>query len=293
MANIAIIGASGNVGYRLVLKLSLYHNVVCIVRNTEKRDFSNVPNAKIVKVNDVSATDELAIAIKGCDGIIDTSSIQFSEHIFNAIQLNTIRPKHIIFTSSAGIYSKLSPGSVGRRKKGEQFIFDNYDFPWTIIRPTMIYGHLKDGNISRLIKVVNSNSVLPLIGKGDQLIQPVFIDDLIKAYDTALLNNEFYYKIFDIGGLNALSNKTLLKKIAETLNKRILYIPVNPMIAISLVRILRKYKMSPVSEEQAKRFLEDKSVDNTEFIKMFNIIPRSFEVGLAQLIDEMRRNNCL
>ena len=41
---IAIIGASGEVGFRLVQKLCLNYQLICIVRDKKKKDFSKLSN---------------------------------------------------------------------------------------------------------------------------------------------------------------------------------------------------------------------------------------------------------
>lgn len=58
---------------------------------------------------------------------------------------------------------------------------------WTLVRPTMIWGHPGDGNMSRLLRLAARLPVLPLPGDGRALQQPIHVDDLA-ALAVALLD---------------------------------------------------------------------------------------------------------
>ncbi len=151
MKRVAIIGASGEVGSRLVFQLYAKHELVAVVRNKAKRDFSAFPHMQVRELDDVRNIEALASAIADCDAIINTGYIWFAESIHKAIQLSGARIEHIIFTGSTGIFSKIHSPSAEQKRLAERFISEHYFGNWTIIRPTMIYGHKNDRNISRLV----------------------------------------------------------------------------------------------------------------------------------------------
>ena len=66
--------------------------------------------------------------------------IFFAQHIFAAINLLESKPKHIIFTGSTGVFTKLPSFDADLKRDAELFIEKKYDVPWTIIRPTNIWG---------------------------------------------------------------------------------------------------------------------------------------------------------
>ena len=293
MRKIAIIGASGEVGFKLVETLSSIYKLNCIIRDSGKKDFSALKNIQLFKVDDISNITELSRAVQGCDGIINAGYIWFAEDILYAINLNKEQPKHIIFTGSTGVFTKLPSAGAEIKRKAEVFIRENYNIPWSIIRPTMIYGHKNDRNISRLARLIERVPILPLIGKGDKLIQPVFIDDLIRSYQVAIFDRRFYHKAFNIGGLNALTNKELFQKISAALDKKTFFISFNPSLILSTVRLLRFFRINLVKEEQVNRFQEDKDVDVSKFTEAFHFTPRSIDEGLTLLIKNMKENDCL
>lgn len=220
---ITIIGASGEVGFKLVKLLANNYLIKCIVRNKNKKNLSSINNVEIFEIGDIKLTDQLSDAISNSNVIINAGYIWFAKDILKAISKSKSKPEQIIFTGSTGIYTKLYSKGAQQKRDAEKFIAQNFDFPWTIIRPTMIYGHINDGNISRLIKVLNKTPIMPIIGNGAKLIQPVFIDDLIRSFELAILNTNHYFKSYNIGANQSLSNKDLFKTVAKQLPKKIIF----------------------------------------------------------------------
>lgn len=291
--NIAIIGASGEVGFRLVNKLRDTHQIKCIVRNKNKKDFGQLKNLEIIEVKDISDVENLSIALEGSEVIINMGYIWFAQDIFKAIKDLNKKPKQIIFTGSTGIFTKLPSNAAQTKRDAELFIQKNYDMPWTIIRPTMIYGHYADRNISRIIKVLDKTPIMPIIGKGSALIQPVFIDDLLKAYETALLNERLFLKSFNIAGEYPISNKELFKTISSVLNRRVFLISLHPNLISVLLKIMSLFRFRPISQEQILRFQENKDINTIDFINNFNYTPRPFIQGVRDLVHEMKQKSCL
>lgn len=296
MPRVAIIGASGEVGYRLVQRLASRHSIVAIVRRADKRDFDACAAGREIEVRvvpDVGDTHALSAAFDGCDAIINAGYIWFAQAINDALAQCKAPPRHIVFTGSTGIYTRLPSESAQRKRLAETYIQHRLQCQWTIIRPTMIYGHKDDRNISRLVRAVDRLRVFPLIGNGSSLIQPVFIHDLVMAYEIALLNERCYGKTYNVGGGRAYSNRDLIQCAANSLGKRTLFLPVPAGLISIAVRMLSRMKLSPISQEQVMRFQENKDVDLHPFIEEFKYVPRDFEHGIGEVVHDMKRNGLL
>jgi len=279
---IAIIGASGHVGFRLVERLSSIYKIHCIVRDINKRNFSRFKNIQVFKVDDISNTVDLTNALNHCHAIINASYIGFAEEILKAIKINN-NIEHILFTGSTGIFTKLPSSSAEIKREAEKFIRDNYTIPNTIIRPTMIYGHKNDKNISKLSQVLKKVPFFPLIGRGDKLLQPVYINDLVRAYEIALFQNKFYRNSYNIAGEKPLRNKEIFQKVSAILDKKVIFISIHPYIISLTIKILWLFKLKIVSQEQIERFQENKDVNIEKFIEAFDFTPRSFDDGLIEM----------
>lgn len=285
---IAIIGATGELGFRLIPLLYHKYELNAIIRNPQKRNFSDYPNTDIYIVEDISETEKLSKAIRGCVAVINTAYIWFASPIKAALDMLDEKPKHIIFTGSTGVYTKLKNSRGAEKKRtAERFIRQYYDINYTIIRPTMIYGHRDDGNIARLVKALKKMPIFPIIGKADNLIQPVFYKDLLKAYTKALLNDKFYNKSFDIGAPKAISNKELFKLAAKESKTKVIFVHLPAAVILFAVKLLSFIKVSPVSQEQVLRFQEDKDIDITTFRKNFNFETTSISEGMKELVKDI------
>ena len=57
------------------------------------------------------------------------------------------------------------------RKSGLDFV---------VIRPAMMYG-LGDSNLSKTVSIVKSFPIIPILGTGNSLMQPVYVKDAVDA----------------------------------------------------------------------------------------------------------------
>lgn len=285
---VAILGATGELGYRLIPLLAEKYELNCIIRNPDKRDFSVYPNVNVFLVEDVTQTDKLAQAFEGCDAIINTAYIWFASEIKAALDRLKKKPEHIVFTGSTGVFTRIRNSKGAEKKRtAEHYIEQNYDINYTIIRPTMIYGHKDDGNIARLAKALKKLPLFPLIGKAENLIQPVFYKDLLKAYTVALLNSDYYQKSYNIGGPEAIPNKTLFQLTAKEIGTKVVFFKVPALLVLFFVKILSFFRISPVSEEQVLRFGEDKNIDIVPFIEAFGYTTKSINEGIKELVKDI------
>jgi nucleoside-diphosphate-sugar epimerase len=293
MNTIAVIGATGHVGFRLVQALHSSYRIVAIVRDRDKRNFSQFSGVVVRQVDDIAHVDSLAQSLDGCDAIINTGYIWFAEPIHQAVLQSGAAIRHIVFTGSTGIFTRLPSPSAESKRAAEKFIQERFRCPWTIIRPTMIYGHKDDRNISRLVQALARYPIMPMIGQGSSLIQPVLIHDLVKAYETAMLNPKYYNKSYNIGGSMAYSNRELIACTASSLGRRTRLIPLPTMLVRAAVALLSMMRLSPISREQVQRFQENKNIDLGAFITDFDYVPRDFEQGIQFLIHDMKEHGLL
>lgn len=286
---IAIIGSSGELGFRLVRRLSEHHQIKCIVRNLNKKDFGQFKNIELYQVDGIDDIEKLSLVIDGVDVVINASYIWFAEKINQAIYNTKVKPKHIIFTGSQSIFTNLLTQGAKIKKDADDYVHQKFLYSWTIIRPTMIFGHSNDKNVSKLTKTLKKIPIMPLIGNGNALIQPVYIEDIVTAYEIALLNEKFFNKAFNIASAYPVSNKSLFKMIASKLEKRVIFIPLSPNIISLIIKVLSLFKYKIISQGQVQRFQENKDVDLTEFISYFGFTPHTVEQGVDKLIKDMKQ----
>lgn len=277
---ILLTGATGFLGgYVLEELVKRGHEVTCFVRET-----SNIEKIQRLKVSfifgELDDFESICKALKDKEGLINIASLGFGHapNIVSACQKMNV--KRAIFISTTGIFTKLNPDSKDVRLEAERLIKES-DLYYTIIRPTMIYGAPKDRNMWRLVKYLKRLSILPILGDGKYLQQPVYVKDLawaiVSAYETDLSIN----KAYNISGLKALTYNQVVDVTGKALGKKVFKIHLPMKLSYNLLKIYEKVSRKPkLKAEQVLRLNENKDFSHEEAKKDFNYKPISFEEGI-------------
>ena len=79
--------------------------------------------------------------------------------------------KRVLFLSSTMRHSRFRSRQMTDVLDGEAVV-ESAQLPWTILRPSMIYG-CGDQNVSVLRNRIQTHRILPVIGGGQRLVQPL------------------------------------------------------------------------------------------------------------------------
>lgn len=286
-----ITGHSGNYFLQELIKNKYSQPIKCIIRensDTSKIDESGLNIFKII--GDLNNKNTLKLAFENVDTVLHIYNIRHSITILKeALNANV---KTVILVHTTGIFSKFKTASNDYKliEKEIDTIIRNSGkkIDVIILRPTMIYGDLKDKNISKFIKLVDKFRIIPIIDKGKNLIQPVNARDLGKAYyniitNTKKLNNNEYI----LSGDKPIEMIDVLKMISLNLNKRTYFINIPIKIAILIANLIRIFTFSKINlVEKVQRMGENRNFDHFEAKNDFNFKPISFEKGLKIEITE-------
>ena len=278
---ILLTGATGFLG-EFVLK-ELYKRGLkfkCFVRkdsNIETILQYNIPYC----VGELDDVDSICAALEGVDGLINIASLGFGHgpNIVNACE--NMNVKRAVFISTTGIFTKLNPNSKTVRLEAEDIIKKS-TLDYTIIRPTMIFGTPRDRNSWRLVKYIKNMPLIPVLGSGKYLQQPVYVRDLAWAVVSAYESNLTKRKAYNISGKNALTYNEVVDLTADALGKRIfrLHIPMNMSYAI--LTIYEKISKKPkLKAEQVLRLNENKDFSHKDAEEDFGYKPHTFEEAIS------------
>jgi nucleoside-diphosphate-sugar epimerase len=92
--------------------------------------------------------------------------------------------------------------------------------PWTILRPTLIYGSGRDQNVSAVARFVRKFGFFPVAQPASGLRQPVHADDLAQAAVAAVDNPEAYGRAFDLPGGETLTYREMVERICVAVGHR-------------------------------------------------------------------------
>src|SRR5216684_1078761 len=136
--------------------------------------------------------------------------------------------KRVVAFSSTSIVTKIESDVASEREllqrlaEGESRLIatcERYRVGWTILRPTIIYAEGRDGNVSRLARLSRRFGVLPLMGNGAGLRQPVHAEDLAIGAIAAAASAAAIDKTYALPGGETISYREMVGRIFDALDK--------------------------------------------------------------------------
>jgi len=236
---ICIIGGSGFVG-RAIAKQAVAagHQVSVGCRHPERARDMLIEGVRLAKVDvvDGRGIDE---AVKGCDTVIYLVGLLFERgrYSFQAAHVDGV--EHVLAAcqrAGVGQYLHMSalaagavPESIYATTKGEaEGRVRSSGSNWTIFRPSIIYG--AGDSFFNKFKAMSLLPVLPVIC-GETLFQPVWVEDVARAFVTAIGNRHTAGQTYDLAGPVAYSFSQLLQMMLDELGLKRKLIPVPLTIA--------------------------------------------------------------
>jgi uncharacterized protein YbjT (DUF2867 family) len=276
-----VTGGTGFTGSRVVpLLLKQGYQVRCLHRRDSHR--SHLPQPEIEWVEgDLSVSQALASTMKGAEALVNIASLGFgqADSILRATQEAGIR--RVLFISTTAIYTRLNASSKSVRLAAEQAIQAS-GLEYTILRPTMIYGSTRDRNMWRLIQFMRVSPLIPVLGDGTYLQQPIHVDDVALAVVSCLATDRTITRSYNLAGKYPLTYDEVIDTIARKLRKKIwkIHLPSRPVI--SLLGLLERFHFSlPIKAEQVLRLNENKSFSYEDAQRDFGFNPLAFDEGIA------------
>lgn len=277
-ALILVTGITGLTGRFLLdaLREAGYDGIIrCLVR--EHSDISWIEDEKIeFAYGDVSDVNSLLPAFQGVEGVIHLVNIRFSPQVIEACNIAGV--KRVLIITTTGVFSKYRECSEEYAEL-EKLIVDS-ELEYTLVRPTMIYGNQRDRNIHKLVKVIDKYPLVPVVGSGEGLMQPVYAKDLADAVARAFLNEKSIGKAYNVAGMKPIKYRDILKLIVDELGKKRSFIRVPFSLALAAGFIAEKFTNGIVTVEKVKRLNEDKVFEYSEAERDLDFSPLSFEEGL-------------
>lgn len=237
---VLIIGSEGFVGNNLVNGLSSKHEVFCadlipnsIHDNYSQFDITDLSSVEKI-VNNVDVVIDLAAhsLVSSLDGTIENAKVNILGllNVLESCRKNNI--KKIIFTSASSLvgipnsdkvsenHSAFPKTAYGITKLASEHYLrlyhELYEINYIVFRFFNIYGpHQKNGLIPTLCNRINNDEPLTVFGKGDQIRDYVFIEDVISFFDEAISSSKGDNEIFNMGT----GKGTTIKEIIEILSK--------------------------------------------------------------------------
>jgi uncharacterized protein YbjT (DUF2867 family) len=294
---ILITGATGYIGQHLVARLIAQGvRPRCLVRDRKKAS-SMFPADKVeLAQGATTAPTTLAVAVQGIDTIVhaafmtadkkespqnhyEETNVHGTSNLIDAAKKAGVR--RIIEISGLGTKPD-KPGSYmqGRYLAEQMLVQSGLD--WTIIRPSVLFG--KDAPfIKGLTDLLRTSPVVPLIGGGKTLFQPIFVDDVVSVIIKVLEEPErTRNKIYTIGGPEYYSFSQVFDELlrATHQHKPKVYAP-TPFVGIGAAVMESVLSKPPLTKAAMALFSFDNVTDLDSAERDFGFRPQSFHAYLA------------
>ncbi len=279
-----VVGGTGHTGERLVRRLLRKGNEVRVLtRRTEEDEILDglVEWGAIPCHGDCNKRWTLWEALEGCDALVSCAHIRYSDVIVQACQ--TLGVKRYLQMSSTRRFTQFPCPSSLEVIAGEEEI-EASDLDWTIIRPTMIFGGRRDQNLTRLVEWFRKRPWFPIFGIGRNLVQPVFVEDLVDAIEAALERPEASIgRAFTIAGPDPIRYRRFLREVAKAAGRRHPVFPTMPFhAAMTASKFVPGFiARRTLTREQIRRLAENKDADITEAKEALDYSPRPFNETIA------------
>ena len=236
MKKAVIFGGSGFIGRHIVCRLVAkgYH-VYVVTRSKDKaarlKLLGNLGQVEIVE-SDLSDIKLIARLVSGCDavvnllGTINEMREATLKHLHvvvphNLAKLASEYGKKYVHFSAMGIDLAVSAPYAKTKLEGEQKV-QSVCKNAIIIRPNLVFGD-EDNFFHKFARLSTVLPFLFTIGKGDKLLQPVYVGDLAEVVVDLIENCSDCEGIYEICGPKTYSSHALMRFVLDaTLRKNII-----------------------------------------------------------------------
>lgn len=305
---IALIGGSGFVGRHLTHRLrnSGYECRVITRHAHRHRDLRTV--AEVVEANPFDRA-QLTTALQGCEAVVHLVGILNSEgknRSFRRMHVELVenviaachdaRVRRLLHMSALNA-DQGSGGSLYLRSKGEgenhAHTLGKPDIAVTSFRPSVIFG-VDDSFLNRFATLLKIPGPLPL-ACPDAELSPVFIDDVVAAFASALQNPETFGRHYELCGPQTYTLQQLVRFIGQHTGHHKFIICLPDWASRLQASVLQYFPGKPFTPDNYLS-LRTPSVCREDGLAALGVTPTSLETAGVRILtgaDKNRRRHLL
>ncbi len=192
--HILVTGATGFIGRHICARLLAGgHRITAAVRDpaVARRRFPGI-EAVQVDLNGMTSPDDWRALLRGIDGVVNAAGILQSKPGQSALAIHTSAPVALFDACLAGGVRRVVQISAvsadeaagteyARTKKAADDYLLGLDLDAVVLRPSLVYSEGSYGGTSMIRGLAGLPWITPLVGRGDQVFQPLHADDLAET----------------------------------------------------------------------------------------------------------------
>ena len=245
---ILVTGGTGFIGGQVVHRLrSADLPVRCLVRSRRRAGQLETWGCELVE-GDITDADAVRRAVDGAEAVVHLVAIrQGKREQFERVMTQATRDL-LDAAREAGVRRFVHMSALGTSEETKDLV-PYYGAKWAmeqsvkgsgldhvIFRPSFVFG--RDGGILPTFrKLAKLTPVTPIIGKGTQRIQPIWVEDIAEFFASALDKPEAANRTFELGGPDAVTWNEFWDRLKRVLGQRrpSVHVPVGFMRVNALV----------------------------------------------------------
>jgi len=266
---IAVAGGTGFVGGAIAAELHRRGHRVVVLSHRGETARGELPDSIEIRTADATRPEGLADALRGVDALVialafpnspieaprkgrtfQAVDAQGTEHLMAAAQAAGVG--RLVYISGAGAAAD-APRHWFRAKWQAEEAVRGSGRTWTIIRPTWIFGP-RDVSLNRFVGFARRLQMVPMTNRGQQLLAPVFVDDVARLAADSLFDDAARDQVFELGGPETLSMRDIIGRALAVAGIRRPIVP-GPAPLLKLMAWPLKFLPSPPLTPDAVDFI--------------------------------------
>jgi uncharacterized protein YbjT (DUF2867 family) len=293
---VVLIGGAGFIGQHLAARLARHGWHVRVTSRQAPPDRGTSGRVEAVRA-DLRDEDQVKSAVGSAAAVVNLVGIgrergQSFEavHVAGAARVARLAAAagvgRLVHLSALGIDEE-APAAADRTKaRGE--VAARAAFPAaTLVRPGLVYGP-GDHFFGRFAAMARTSPVLPVIGGGRTLFQPIHVEDAVRAIEALLDRAETAGMILALVGTETFTFRELLRRMLGVLGRRRLILPLPFPLAERLAAALERLPDPSLSREDVRLLRTDKIAGDLPTPASLGVATRSLADGLPSSLGASR-----
>ena len=299
---VAVFGGTGYVGSYITDELIVQGHIPRLMVRVGSEQKVQQPEKCEIIGGQINEEDTIRSVISGTDAVVyliavirefPKKGITWEDLHFKGAKkcIDTAKElggKRFILMSANGV----KPDGTGYQST--KFLADEYlkasGLDYTIFRPTSLFGDPRGQNRPEFCtQILNDMLRLPmpaplfhrgLIPKnaGGFEYNPIHVSDVAHIFVQAIEKAEMVGQIYELGGLDNISWKSMIKIVAQAADKKKWSIPA-PVVGVkSLAMFLDRFSWFPVTRAQLTMLMEDNTCNSKNLFQLLEMQPKKFNV---------------
>lgn len=295
---ILITGATGYIGRHLVARLVAQgERPRCLVRDISRAK-RILPADKVELVEGATTSpDSLGAAVQGVDTIVHAAFLTADrkQSTGNEYEKTNVQgtASLIKVAKKTGVKRMIEIGGLGTKPdKPGSYMQGRYlaekmlkesGLDWTIIQPSVLFGK-NAPFIKGLVDLIRTSPVVPLIGGGKTMFQPIYVEDVVTVLIKVLEDpTGTTNRTYTIGGPVYYSFTQIIDVLLKTMHKQRIKVPApTTLVGVGAAVMEAILPKPPITKAAMTLFSFDNITDLKSVQRDFGFTPISFTTYMKE-----------